>query len=62
MEALEHPEYAEEEVVSGEGEGDEVMEDVDEQEEGYSTCPSVVHDRILTVMPSFFFSTANYLE
>lgn len=36
MEALEHPEYAEE-VVSGEGEGDEVMEDVDEQEEGYST-------------------------
>ncbi|KAI0732929.1 casein kinase II regulatory subunit-domain-containing protein [Fomitopsis betulina] len=37
MEALEHPEYAEEEVVSGEGEGDEVMEDVDEQEEGYSS-------------------------
>lgn len=37
MEALEHPEYAEEEVVSGEAEGDEVMEDVDEQEEGYST-------------------------
>ena len=34
---LEHPEYAEEEIVSGEAEGDEVMEDVDEQEEGYST-------------------------
>ncbi|KZT74343.1 hypothetical protein DAEQUDRAFT_720507 [Daedalea quercina L-15889] len=37
MEAIEQPEYAEDEVVSGEGEGDEVMEDVDEQEEGYSS-------------------------
>ncbi|KAL6309668.1 casein kinase II regulatory subunit-domain-containing protein [Sparassis latifolia] len=31
------PEYAEEEVASGAGEGDEVMEDVEEQEEGYSS-------------------------
>ena len=31
-------ELEEEEVISGTGEGDEIMEDVQNEEEGYSTC------------------------
>ncbi len=39
-------EEEEEEAISGVGEGDELMEDVQDQEEGYSTCFS-------TSLPSF---------
>ena len=35
------PELEDEEVISGTGEGDEAMEDVQDQEEGYSEFPCV---------------------
>lgn len=39
-------EFEEEEAVSGTGEGDEIMEEVEEQEDGYCACFSSLTTRI----------------
>lgn len=38
MNVANQAELEEEEAISGTGEGDEIMEEVEEQEDGYSTC------------------------
>ena len=44
-----------EEIVSGAGEGDEIMEEVEEQEDGYSAYPSALS---FISTASFYFSSA----
>lgn len=39
-------EFDDEEAVSGTGEGDEIMEEVEEQEDGYCACFSSLATRI----------------
>lgn len=38
MDASDRAQFEEEEAISGTGEGDEIMEEVEEQEDGYSAC------------------------
>lgn len=38
MDTSDRAQFEEEEAISGTGEGDEIMEEVEEQEDGYSAC------------------------
>lgn len=44
------PEVPEDELLSATGEGDEVMEEAEEQE-GYSACQTLSHQRTLIIPP-----------